>query len=236
MAQGLRCPHCGHKHPVAELAGAPTFTCAGCGQVLKTPRQYRAPSPQQPAAPARPARPVDAPRPAPRMERPAPVPPPRDPLRSRPAPPPVPGNGETAALPQTSVAPRRAAMPRDRAPGNSTPLPWPWRVLIWVVAVPLGLLIVAVPARWIGVLNGNSFLDVISGTGIGRYVRIFSIAPFAALVIATIAHVSLEQLPEWLARRRALAREAAQLREPAAVGRPGAAPQRVERTSGRRTS
>ncbi|HEX4779018.1 MAG TPA: hypothetical protein VFW74_19740, partial [Acidimicrobiia bacterium] len=195
------------------------------------------PSPQQPAAPARPARPVDAPRPAPRMERPAPVPPPRDPLRSRPAPPapPVPGNGETAALPQTSVAPRRAAMPRDRAPGSSTALPWPWRVLIWVVAVPLGLLIVAVPARWIGVLNGNSFLDVISGTGIGRYVRIFSIAPFAALVIATIAHVSLEQLPEWLARRRALAREAAQLREPAAAGRPGAAPQRVER-SARRTS
>jgi hypothetical protein len=55
-------------------------------------------------------------------------------------------------------------------------------------------------------------------------------------VIATIAHVSLEQLPEWLARRRALAREAAQLRQPAPAGRSGAAPQRVERTSGRRTS
>jgi hypothetical protein len=125
MAQGLRCPHCGHKHPVAELAGAPTFTCAGCGQVLKTPRQYRAPSPQQPAAPPRPARP-DPPRPAPRVEQPAPVPPPRDRVRSRPVPsvPPVPGNGETAALPQTTVPPRRAATPRDKAPGSSTALPW----------------------------------------------------------------------------------------------------------------
>src|SRR4030081_1855569 len=41
MAQGLRCPHCGHKHPVAQLPGTPTFRCTGCGQVLKTPREYR---------------------------------------------------------------------------------------------------------------------------------------------------------------------------------------------------
>ena len=41
MAQGLRCPNCGHKHPLSELPGTPTFRCDGCGQVLKTPSAYR---------------------------------------------------------------------------------------------------------------------------------------------------------------------------------------------------
>lgn len=227
MAQGLRCPHCGHKHPIADLDGAATFTCSGCGQVLKTPRQYRTPSPSpSPSAPPAPSAP-------PRVSRPNPTPRAREMPRARTLPP-VAGNRETAVLPQATVPSRgRVAPSRERSLDRSSTLPWPWRVLVWVVAVPLGLVIVAVPARWLGVLNGNSFFDVISGTGIGRYLRIFSIAPFAALVIATIAHVALEQLPEFLARRRALAREAAQLRQP---GQPAQAPQRVRRASGRRTS
>jgi ribosomal protein S27E len=246
MAQGLRCPNCGHKHPVAQLPGTPTFHCAGCGQVLKTPREYRKPS----SGAARVVNTPERPRPAPAAPRPRPAPE-REPQPARVAATRA-RYDETEAIPPVGPAPARAprapgrapvAPPRAPRPSGPPALAWPWRVLVWVIAVPLGLLIVALIARWLGVLNGNSLFDIISGTGMGRYVRVFAIAPFAALVIATMAHVALEQLPVLLERRRAAARPAARGAEaPAGENghRDGAgapvrrAPQRAGRPAGRR--
>jgi hypothetical protein len=241
MAQGLRCPHCGHKHPVAQLAGTPTFRCAGCGQVLKTPQAYRAP-----AGHTGQGSPSDVPRAAPTAPS----------TYQRPVQRVVPGGrGDrafegpaTEALPV--VAPRPQARPRPAAAGNGAArpvaagaLPWPWRVLVWGIALPLGLLIVVFVARWLGFLTGNNLFDVISGSGLGRYVRLFVLAPFAALVIATMAHFALERLPVMLANRRASRRGGGggggapyddAYEDPRRDGR--RAPQRAGRPAGRRTA
>lgn len=241
MAQGLRCPHCGHKHPLAQLPGTPTFRCSGCGQVLKIPAEYRsagAPSGSTPVGPAperrrsAPAVPSTYRRPAPR---PAPVPRTERDIAAE----------ETAAMAAVAPPPRvRASVGADgaRRPRPGAPLAWPWRVLAWVVSVPVGFLIVVFVARWLGLLTGNNLFDVISGSGIGRYVRLFAIAPFAALVIATLAHFALERLPVVLERRRA----ARGVR--GGVGGPAyddtstdprgqaRAPQRTGRPAGRRTA
>ncbi|HEY7136260.1 MAG TPA: hypothetical protein VIB48_14460 [Acidimicrobiia bacterium] len=231
---------------MAQLPGTPTFHCAGCGQVLKTPREYRKPAPGATRVVSSPERP----RPAPTTPRPRPAPE-RDPQPAR-----VAATrarvDETEAMAPVAATPARpprsssrAPVAPPRAPGPSRPpaLAWPWRVLIWVIAVPLGLLIVALIARWLGVLNGNSLFDIISGSGVGRYVRVFAIAPFAALLIATMAHVALEQLPVVLERRRVAASPATRRAEaPAGENghRDGAgptvrrAPQRAGRPAGRR--
>jgi hypothetical protein len=227
MAQGLRCPHCGHKHPVDELPGTPTFRCAGCGQVLKTPRQYRVPTgPQQDTrrsvtrAPSTYQRPPARTAPVPRVDAYA---------------------GEaTEALP--TVGPPRKARPAPAPNGaarpvSARPLAVPLRVLVWLVTVPLGLLVVVLLARWTGLLTGNNLFDVVSGSGIGRYVRLFAIAPFAALVIATTAHFAIERLPVVLARRRA--RRAASRYDDPYDDRRGPGPggsQRAGRPAGRRTT
>jgi hypothetical protein len=238
MVQGLGCPHCGHKHPVAQLAGTPTFRCAGCGQVLKTPREYRAPAGQSGQAPqtdvrrAAPTAPSTYQRPVPRGGRPD-----RDYEAV-----------VTEALPVATPRPQARPRPTAAANGASRPvvaraLPWPWRVLVWGISLPLGLVIVLFVARWLGFLTGNNLFDVISGSGLGRYVRLFVIAPFAALVIATMAHVALERLPVMLARRRASRRGGGggggapyddAYEESRRDGR--RAPQRAGRPAGRRTA
>jgi len=41
MGQALQCPKCGAKHPLDRHAGATTFVCAKCGQLLKVPAELR---------------------------------------------------------------------------------------------------------------------------------------------------------------------------------------------------
>lgn len=164
---------------------------------------------------------------------------------------PVPRSERDIASEQTAAMPAVAAQPRSRsAPGvNGTRQPlapkalaWPWRLLAWVIAVPIGFLVVVLVARWLGLLTGNNLFDVISGSGIGRYVRLFAIAPFAALVIATLAHFAVERLPVVLERRRVARRVGGAAGAPAyddayTDPRDGArAPQRAGRPAGRRTT
>jgi hypothetical protein len=246
MAQGLRCPHCGHKHPVAQLQGTPTFQCAGCGQVLKTPREYRSPPGGAPGVAN-----ADAPRAAApsTYQRPPRVPPRRvggEVPRTRRDP--VVAGDATEALPTAAprVRPQMRSTPaaNGAAPSAATaPLAWPWRALVWIIALPVGLLLVVFIARWLGLLTGNNLFDVISGTGIGRYLRLFALAPFAALVVATIAHVVLERLPIILEQRRTGSRRGGG----GSSGPPGdaygdprraarGASQRAARPAGRRTT
>jgi hypothetical protein len=155
----------------------------------------------------------------------------------------------TEALPAVTprTRPRAAQSPNGAGAGRAVgvrPLAWPWRLLVWIVALPIGLLIVFFVARWLGLLTGNNLFDVISGSGIGRYLRLFAIAPFAALVIATMAHFALERLPAVLERRRASRRGGGGGGGGVAYddayndSRAGArgAPQRAGRPAGRRTT
>jgi hypothetical protein len=179
VPNALQCPACGHKHRLSGLSGDPIFTCSECGRLLKTPAEYRRPEPSGPG---------EAPRPSAsaRVTR-----------------------GGTAARDRTAVqpSPRPAASPprrRPRRPGPATDLALPLRILAWVVAFGLGAVIVRWFARVTGWLTGDSVIDLITGSGIMRYVRIFTVVPFWALVVTGLATLFIDG-GRWLARRRAIA-------------------------------
>ena len=49
---------------------------------------------------------------------------------------------------------------------------WYWRLLAWIVAVPVGFVLTAWPAYELGFIKKDDVLDIFVGTGSGRYVRL----------------------------------------------------------------
>lgn len=177
MAKALQCPACGNKHPLAGLPNAATFPCERCGRTLKVPAQFR----PRPAGEAQANGPGSGTAMMPAAGRRA-VPPP-------PAP-------ESAPPPRTRVdgaGPRRVALP--------------FRVLAWLIALPLGLVAVVVPARRLGFLSGQRLLDVVVGIGWSRYWRVLVIAPAWALVTTLLVHLMLFGLRKLADRREAIRTE-----------------------------
>ena len=212
MAKALQCPSCGRKHPVTTLPQTATFPCSGCGQTLKVPAQFRHPTGServQSGAAPRPA----PPRPAPDRTRmmPAaapPVAPPvaappierrRPPTRPAPVPPPVPRNGDGAGEPS-----RRAPAPSARPSALARVGAMPLRLLAWAIAIGLGGVITVYVARKTGWLSGQRLVDVFTGTGLSRYLRVLAIVPVWALVTTVLVTLMVEG-GRWLARARAKA-------------------------------
>ena len=79
-------------------------------------------------------------------------------------------------------------------------MPLPLRIVAWVVAVVLGAYIVRWLAKTIGWLTGDSLIDVITGSGIGRYFRVFALVPFWALATALLATLFIEGGRAWSRR------------------------------------
>jgi hypothetical protein len=77
------------------------------------------------------------------------------------------------------------------------------RILIWVVALPLGLVIVGIPARSAGYLTSQKLLDVIVKHDLGRFVPIVVIVVLWALVTALLVTALVEGGRWWMVRRRA---------------------------------
>jgi hypothetical protein len=178
VPNALQCPACGHKHRLTTLSGDPIFTCTSCGRLLKLPAEFRQPAPSASTEAPRPSASARVTRGG--VQR-------RDPV----APPP----GAPRATPA-------AATPRPRPRGRpTTDMALPLRILAWVVAIGLGGLIVRWFARITGWLTGDSLIDLITGSGILRYVRIFTVVPFWALVSAGLATLFIEG-GRYLARRR----------------------------------
>lgn len=185
MASALQCPACGYKHRLSALSGDPVFSCVQCGRLLKTPAEYLRPEPSGPSAPPRPSSNA-------RVQR-----------------------GGSAARDQTSVipaagtarapGPTRPAPPGSRRPGPrpQAPVALPLRILAWIAAIVLGAYIVRWFARAVGWLTGDSLIDVITGSGIGRYLRVFALVPFWALAATLLATLLIEG-GRWFARRRSL--------------------------------
>jgi hypothetical protein len=181
MARALQCPACGNKHPLSELPDAATFQCERCGRTLKVPAQFR-PQPASDAQSNGPARATAT------MPAPAPAPaPPETP------PPPVPERRRAARARVDGTGPRKVA--------------WPFRVLAWLIALPLGLLAVVAPARRFGFLSGQRLLDVVVGTEWSRYWRVLLIAPAWALVTTLLVHLMLFGLRKLGDRRAAIRAE-----------------------------
>jgi hypothetical protein len=104
--------------------------------------------------------------PAPRAGRPPAAPP-----RPAPAPP----------APQPSTRPVARDVPRRAAP-------WWARVVCWVVAIPVGMLLVAWPAWHYEIIDRQKLIDVIAAGGLSRFLPLLAVAAVWALVTALIVH------------------------------------------------
>jgi hypothetical protein len=83
----------------------------------------------------------------------------------------------------------------------------PLRVLAWVVALALGLVVTLWIARVTGWLSGDRLVDVFIQTGLARYIRVIAIAPVWAMFTTLFLTLFLEG-GRALARRRAEKRAA----------------------------
>jgi hypothetical protein len=182
---------------VDALPDAPTFKCDKCGQPLKVPAQFR---PSVMASP----RHVHQPEPA--------------------------GPDETAVLPKrppatapeeprVASAPAPARRPKPARPGPEPEAPRdavskPLRVLAWVAAMVLGLVITLWVARITGWLSGDRLVDVFTQEGWARYIRVVAVAPVWALFTTLLLTLFLEG-------GRALARRRAEKRAESAASRRG---------------
>lgn len=122
-----------------------------------------------------------------------------------------------------TAPPRRTAAPPPVAPPEAPPLEAPsqrrkdgaaprkvpllLRLLAWVIALPVGLIAVVVPARRLGFLSGQRLLDVVVGTGWSRYWRVLVIAPAWALVTTLLVHLMIYGMRKLGDRRRAVKAE-----------------------------
>ena len=190
MAPVLQCPDCGSKHPLGEVPEAGSFPCKGCGRVLKVPeRVSQAARPE--AAPTR----VEPAAAAPTRVEP-PVPPT---VASEPSATAVMPVVETNPRPEP-VAPTPASRPiPDRKLGK---VPIWMRFLMWIVAVPLGFMIVFVVARAFGVFTSSQLSDVFLASDTDRFWPIARVLPFVALVTALIVQTGVYAIARLRGRSR----------------------------------
>ena len=74
---------------------------------------------------------------------------------------------------------------------------WYWRVLAWIVAVPVAFVVTAWPAYELGFVTKDDLLDVFVGTGTGRYLRIAIVTLVWALVTAVLVQIFVEGGRAW---------------------------------------
>ena len=208
MARALECPACGAKHRIENLPDGPNFRCERCGQVLKVPAPVTTGGPPPPARTSGTAPVVPPPRR--RVGEPTGAPAPRDaPARTAARSVPVQGAvGVSATV--AAVDDGGPSHPRGRTAARPAPEPkrkvaWYWRVIAWIVAVPLGFVITAWPAYQFGWIKKDDVLDIFVGTGTGRYFRLAIGTAMWALVTALLVQLFVEGGRALAARRRAKA-------------------------------
>lgn len=116
------------------------------------------------------------------------------------------GCGRTLRAPGAATAPA-AATPSPNPTGTraerrqaattapstaATGFALPVRIGAWAVAVLLGGVIALYLARLIGLLSTNNLIDVITGSGTGRYLRMALLLPIWALVTTGIVTLLLD--------------------------------------------
>ena len=129
----------------------------------------------------------------------------------------VPAQLQLAARPDPATAAAPTPSGRTPLPGGrrATPVPVWMRLLVWVVAVPVGLGIVFVLAKAFGWITTDQLLDTFTAEGWGRFAPLAKILPLSALLIATIVQASVAALE----RRRPKRTDEAPPRDPRSAGR-----------------
>src|SRR5438094_6522239 len=123
----------------------------------------------------------------------------------------IPSRPAPAAAPVAASAPKAARPAKAPRPSADAPrtdaVALPLRVLAWVVAFALGLVVTIWVARVTGWLSGDRLVDVFVGTGMTRYIRVIAVAPVWALFTTLLLTLFLEG-GRALARRRSEKRAA----------------------------
>jgi hypothetical protein len=170
MAPVLQCPDCGTKHSLNEVPEAGEFACQGCGRVLKVPDPAGQRTQGQSAAP--PTQAVAA---------------------ATPAPPP--GAPATTVLPVVATNSASSAGEPERRPSAASgwtrpaalgDVPWWMRLLLWIVAIPIGFFLVFFVARALGFFTSSQLSDVFLASSTSRFWPVVRLLPFVALVIALL--------------------------------------------------
>ena len=202
MAKALECPACGAKHRLDGLRPSTTFRCEQCGQTLKVPASLAAVRTDADAAPKLSSATASAP---PSATSTIP-PPPRRRTSSASATREI--VGVSAAVdPPTTEDSGNGQAPREKSRKRTSSEPrrhvhWYWRVVAWLVAVPLGFVITAWPAYEFNLIEKDDVLDVFVGSGTGRYTRLAIGTLVWALVTALLVQLFIEGGRLWADRRR----------------------------------
>lgn len=202
----LVCPDCGQPHALDSVGDAPRFHCRGCGRPLKVPARFikgqrkgagDAPDPGALATGSPESNPG-----ALAKRSPAPD---RGTLTTQaPVLPASTGDPDPAA---TSVAPAVGAPPvartrsRRAAPGPRRVPLW-LRLIIWLLAIPLGAMVVFGAAGAVGALSSRQLLDTFLESGADRFVAVARLLPLWALVSAALVHFSVMAIAHGLPHRR----------------------------------
>lgn len=181
----LMCPDCGQPHALDSVGGSATFRCRGCGRVLKVPERFVATT-------ARRGAPVDVSSDARTSASPA---------RSTEAAGAGPEPGEERHTADAGASSTAGARAGRRAAGSVRVSRWV-RLVIWVLAIPLGAVIVFGAAQVLNVLSSRQLLDTFLKSGLNRFGAVARLLPFWALVSAAIVHFAVEALERHRARRR----------------------------------
>ena len=137
----------------------------------------------------------------------------------------VPADAADAADAAAAAEGVRAARPcrtRAAAAAGRDQLPVALRILIWVIALPLGLALVGIPARKGGYLTSQKLLDVVIKHNLDRFVPLAVIVLLWALATAILVHLLAEGGRWYMNRRRA--ERAAAAASTVVSSSPGAAP------------
>ena len=97
-----------------------------------------------------------------------------------------------AAGPVAPARGRGSSAPAPRAARTNQSLPLVARIGAWIVALPLALVLVGVPARKAGYLNGQRMLDIIVKHNVSRFVPLLVIVVLWALATAVLVTLFFE--------------------------------------------
>lgn len=161
MAVALECPTCHTRHSLDDLdPSVRRFACTGCDRSLKVPTTL-AGSNVEPAEWA--------------TGQPAPA--------ERATGQPEPGRSHVGAPESQSEDLDPLSQPLWR-------LAWYARLLLWIVSLPVGFAIVAVPARMADILQASKLLDAFLSMDVQEFIGPLAVViPAWAIVTGTLVHI-----------------------------------------------
>lgn len=199
MAKALRCPACGHPHPLENYKGQTTFSCESCGQYLKVPG---ASAPLAATSTSDPKTRIiwkdpDAVLQQPEAEQLQPVGVGADALIST-------GEhavqgGKTATLARTrGEEDDVSARPDSKTQSSdSKVLPRAWRGFIWVASLFSGLIVVGIVGQLIGIVDKKGIARILLEDRLMRFVPLIVFIVFwgfASAVIAELLSIGADRL------------------------------------------